>query len=217
MVSNYETMKRKMRKVFLSYDQEALVRRFALCEEGNFLLFPFMGGRCRIDRVQGTVECSDTMEEIFHEADYNEAMTVYDLLCWSRPGAVPAGRYVNMESLSPIGRSPVESTSRFFEEEAVLFDHRAQQLQEALAAMGGILGGKGDAAAEISVFQELRVLFRFWNSDEDFPPEIQFLWDQNVLSYMHYETVWFANHAFVDRLRRLMDRLPIQDAGADRH
>ena len=35
------------------------------------------------------------------------------------------------------------------------------------------------------------MIFRFWNSDEEFPAQLQFLCDRNMLDFMHYETAWF--------------------------
>lgn len=206
MGSNYEVMKRRMQGEFLNYDQSAMIARFGLDADESHLRFDFMGGACRIDRRTGAAECAFPRAEGFREADYNEAMTVYDLLCQSKPDARAAGQFVNMNSLSKLQSASAGLGPGFFRREAKLFDHREPLLRKALARMGGEMLSDGDAAARIAVFRDLSVVFRFWNSDDEFEPEIQFLWDANVLSFMHYETVWFANHVLVQRIQREMQQ-----------
>ena len=203
MESNYEKTKRQMQLEFLKYDQTKMIDRFHLEADEHYLRFPFIGSGCRVDRKTGAVECAVKGE--FREAGFNEAMTVYDLLCWSKPEAFPSGQYVSMESLSSyhIG-SVLREESSLFVSRAKLLDHRIPQLCGALRSIGGLMTESGDAAAYIDVFDGLKALFRFWNSDEDFGPQIQFLWDKNVLLYMHYETVWYAGGIIVSRICEAM-------------
>lgn len=204
MESNYEKMKQQMQGEFLKYNQENMIKRFLLTASETYLIFDFMGGICRIHRKTGRVECSYGYMEGFREADYNEAMTVYDLLCWSKPGAVPSGRFVNMQSISPMRNGTSQLGAGFFSREAKLFDHQDMSLRAALESLGGTSDDSGDVAARIPVFGGLQVLLRFWNSDNEFAPEIQFLWDERVLDFMHYETVWFANHGVIGRVREMI-------------
>ncbi|RHO59919.1 DUF3786 domain-containing protein [Eubacterium sp. AM05-23] len=206
MVSNYEKMKRQMQKEFLKYNQDDMIKRFNIDANERYLTVDFMGGICRIGRKNGFVECNDIDIEGFREADYNEAMTIYDLLCWSKPDAVPAGQFVNMQSISKIHSTAPSANSGFFNQEMKLFDHQDTLLREVLEKLGGVIIDGGDLAAQIPVFCGLDLLFRFWNSDDEFAPEIQFFWDANVLSFMHYETVWFANHVLIRRIREMMEK-----------
>lgn len=209
MISNYEQMKWQMQVEFLKYNQEDMIKRFSLTASETYLLFDFMGGSCRIHRKSGLVETSYGYMDGFCEANYNEAMTVYDLLCWSRPDAVSSGRFVNMQSISPMQNGTSRLGTDFFRQEARLFDHQEESLRTSLEKLGGIADESGDVAARIPVFRGLNVLFRFWNSDDEFVSEIQFLWDERVLDFMHYETVWFANHVLVRRVKDIFDKTNI--------
>lgn len=198
MESNYEKMKRNMQTVFLEYDQEEMTTRFQLEADGEYLYFPFMGVPCRIGRQTGMVECRDLKGENYREADYNEAMTVYDLLCYSSKTAAPAGEFVSVRSLSGIqGSTPTSDSKGFFFRESAEFDRAPDKLRAAIARLGGAPVSGADIAGEIPVFGDLRVRVRFWHSDDEFDAQLQFQWDANVLQYMHYETVWFANGALV--------------------
>ena len=206
MTSNYEKMKRQMQGEFLKYDQDEMIKRFKIDANERYLMIDFMGGICRIARKTGFVECSHMDIDGFREADYNEAMTIYDLLCWSKPGAVPSGQFENMQSISKIHSTVPVANSGFFYQEIKMFDHQETLLRDAMQKLGGVIVDSGDLAAQIPVFCGLKLLFCFWNSDDEFAPEIQFFWDANVLSFMHYETVWFANHVLIRRIREMMEK-----------
>lgn len=205
-MSNYEKMKRQMQSEFLKYNQDSMIKKFPIDADEEYLTFDFMGGLCRVHRQTGFVECKYIYTDVFQEADYNEAMTVYDLLCYSKSDAVPAGQFVNMKSISKFHTALSGSASGFYSREAQRFDKQNTALCDALEKLGGTIDSSGDVAAQIPVFCGLNLLFRFWNSDDEFEPEIQFLWDANVLAYMHYETVWFANGIIVRRVCEIMEK-----------
>lgn len=200
MISNYEITKRKTQSEFLQYDQEEMIRRFHLEADGDWLYFPFLGRECRVGRKSGVVECA--VNGVFQEAGFNEALTVCDLLCWARPEAAPSRGYVIMQSLSPLQTSsPGLGGESFYEREARLFDHHTEELSAAFRALQGEEAAGGDVSAFIEVFDGLKAQVRFWNSDDEFGPEIQVFWDKNALLYMHYETVWYATGALMSRIR----------------
>ncbi len=205
MESNYEKTRRKMQDEFLKYDQQNMIDRFLLESDDRYLSFMFMESPCRVDRKTGGVECFRGGQ--FREAGFNEAMTVYDLLCWSKPYASPSGEYVMVQTLSPLhSASKGLGTDGFLSREAKLFDHRDDELRTALQNAGGRAAKGGDVAALFEVFRGLHIMFRFWNSDDEFGPQVQLFWDKNVLDYMHFETVWYAGRVLISRIRDEMGR-----------
>ena len=204
MESNYEITKRKTQAEFLSYDQEKMIERFHLNADEKYLYFTFFGSECRVNRNNGVVECVEN--GMFREADFNEALTVFDLLCWSKPEAAPSGEYVLMQSLSPLQTATAGlGGNGIYEKEARRFDHCEEELRAALQALGGQETEGGDISAYFEVFDGLQVLFRFWHSDDEFNAQIQIFWDKNVLLYMHYETVWYACSVLISRICRALE------------
>ena len=61
---------------------------------------------------------------------------------------------------------------------------------------GEVPGGDLGYAAEL--FDGLRIGIQFWFGDEEFFPRVRYLWDENALQYLRYETMYFA----VSLLRR---------------
>jgi hypothetical protein len=59
-------------------------------------------------------------------------------------------------------------------------------------------------AYRIPLFDFLPVRFSFWEADEDFPAEIRVLWDTNVQSFMHFETLFYAAGHLLRRMVQWM-------------
>lgn len=104
MANNYETMKLQMRDEFLKYDQGAMIEKFGLRSDDENIYITFFGTEYAVNRSTGNVRSERG------EANYNEAMTIYDVLCWSKPHCRASGR----AAVAPMPRagatSPGESS-----------------------------------------------------------------------------------------------------------
>lgn len=80
-MSNYETMKDRMSSHFLEYDQEKMIRKFALEHDEKYLYIFFVGRKYRINRITGGITWSVDEFRTEENANYNEAMTIYDMSC----------------------------------------------------------------------------------------------------------------------------------------
>ena len=100
---------------------------------------------------------------------------------------------------------------------STIFNQHPDALAKACEALGGIPDGRGDVSYRIPMFDFLPVQFAFWQADEDFPPEMQILWDSNVLSFMHYETLWFAAGHMMRCLEDLITVSPLYTPDSDAH
>lgn len=138
------------------------------------------------------------------KADYNEAMTIYDVLCCSREDCHLAFEWVNVKSLSSVRGGTLEKGSDFFHSAGKYFEGKAEALSRACEKLGGKKLEKGDAACELSLFLFLPVIVRFWDADEEFPASLQILVDKNILDYMHYETFMFAISYLLNRIKEEM-------------
>ena len=79
-VSNYEKTKLSMANVFLQYDQDTMIAKFSLKHDPSWLYLSFVKRIYRINRKSGNVQWSEDDFKTVCEADYNEAMTIYDVL-----------------------------------------------------------------------------------------------------------------------------------------
>ena len=74
----------------------------------------------------------------------------------------------------------------------------------ACEALGGTPLPHGDAAYAIELFDGLCIALQLWLGDEEFPARLRFLWDENALMYLKYETMYFARALLLRRLEKIM-------------
>ncbi len=191
-ISNYEKMKNDMADVFLKYDQEEMIRKFSLEFNQKYLFIHFAGKKYRIHRFTGAVSWSKDSFQTEEKAGYNEVMTIYDVLCYSKKNCCLANEWVNVGSLSAVQGGTLAKGSNFFQNVGEYFDGKTEALARGCEALQGRKLNTGDVAYELDLFPFLPLILRFWESDEDFPASLQILVDKNILDYMHYETLMFA-------------------------
>ena len=124
--NNYEIAKKDAARSFCSYDHEAIAHKWGLSLDGEWLHLTFMQRPCRVSRSTGTVYSQ--VEGEWQEADYNAAMTVYDLLGYAKEGAHPAGSVANMKSLHLGAASIAPSPQNFFKRYIDAFEAHRQKL-----------------------------------------------------------------------------------------
>lgn len=64
-----------------------------------------------------------------------------------------------------------------------------------------------DIGAAFEIFDGLEICVQFWHGDEEFYPRLRFLWDENALQYLRYETMHFAVGLLRSRLYEYMDMI----------
>lgn len=203
-LSNYEITKRRVQGDFLKYDQEKIIQKFALHADEKFLYIKFIGHFYRINRQTGYLEWSEDDFLTCTEGDFNEALTIYDLLCDSKDNCQASGDYINLQSLSSLQSSSKKLGDGLFGGKEKIFDHKEELLSGICEKLGGVKAGKGDVAYEIPLFDFLPCRIQFWNSDDEFEAQLQIFMDKNILDFIRYETVWYAAGHLMRRLTEEM-------------
>jgi len=200
-MSNYDKMLASSQTLFLGYDQDAMIRRWALEHNDDYLYAGYMGQMLRIDRRSGDVGYARAPEEGEYRATrfVNEGMALFDLLTRSPVRPRPTGRWSSISTLGGIIGAGHDRTLSH-EGAAARFQGRCDALAAACRRLGGVPDGRGDVSYAIPVFRDFRILFQFWDGDDEFPANIKYLFDENALQYMHYETLWYVMGTLADRL-----------------
>ena len=206
-ISNYEITKRRVQGDFLKYDQEKMIKKFSLKHDKEYLYIRFIGHPYRINRENGYLEWSEDEFAACTEGDFNEALTIYDLLCDSKDGCRASGDYINLQSLSMLQSSSKKLGDGLFGGKEKIFDHKEELLSRVCERLGGTNAGKGDVAYEIPLFDFLPCRIQFWNSDEEFDAQLQIFMDKNILDFIRYETVWYAVGHLIKRLTEEMKKI----------
>ena len=179
MASNYDIMAAQARKLFLTFDQEEIIRRWDLRADESFLYLELLGEPVLVDRRTG------------EGGSYQQTLILFDLLTKSAVRPYRAGRWSSLSELGGvIGARHEESLKNAALPAA--FAGKCGQLEEACLALNGRKYDKGDASFIIPVFQDFEMLIVFWDADDEFPASVRFLFDANALLYMRYETLWYV-------------------------
>ena len=126
-------------------------------------------------------------------------MTILDWLCDSRPDRYPTGRWINVVSHGHYFHSNLQEEGE--DPLATAFDKEPEKFHKACLALGGQKHQSADISYTLELLDGLQILVQFWHGDEEFPPRLRFLWDENVLRYIRYETTWYAIGMLVKKLK----------------
>ena len=142
-------------------------------------------------------------EKVAVETAFGAAMTAYDLL--SNPNGFPvlAGQWCSHDSFNAVQAGTLQGQLKasVTPPAAQHFSGRIDRLRQAVARLGGTpTDGPGDFSAVLPVLPFFPVLLRFWEQDDEFPAQLQFLWDRNSMRYLTYETSFYTHRAILDRL-----------------
>ena len=86
------------------------------------------------------------------------------------------------------------------------FQDQFSRFCRACEALGGEPFPKGDGAYVFRIFEDLPVVVQLWLGDEEFPPNLRLLWDENSLMYLKYETMHFAKGLLLQKIWKAMER-----------
>ena len=151
----------------------------------------------RLDRKTGGLEYreGDTWRD---GNSYEEVMTLLDLLCDSRDDRRISGRWKNMQSFG------LQLHQNLLEDQrnpaAERFDKDPAGLRKACLALKGEPLAGADISYAIELFDGLRIAIQFWHGDDEFAPRLRYLWDENAMQYIRYETMYFAVNLLLRRI-----------------
>lgn len=199
--SNYDIFREEALKRFLTYDPLPLQRRLNLQREGNDLLVSLFSETYRLSVAEPV--CLDAAGK---PAGVNAVLTLCDLLCHSEQPLLLSPDYKSLASLNRVkgGTTSTTLVSAGGSENEKLFDKYPEALAAACEALGGIRMGKGDVAYRIPLHGDICVQLEFYCSDEEFPPQVTFLFPENVCDYLFFETLYYAIGLLLSKLKAIM-------------
>ena len=208
---NYMLMALKMREQFLKYDQRAMIDKFSLKADSEYIYLNYVLRPYRINRQTGAVQWSADGFATVHDAGHNEVMPIYDLLCDSAPGCKLSGRFNNIRNSARLGHTGMTSSGALYTDAAGMFDGKTELMSRACERLGGVCTPPGDVAYMMNTFDCLPVILRFWEGDEDFGASLSILWDENVLDFIRFETSFYVVGHLLSRIREEMENIKKQE------
>ena len=198
-MDNYDIQRQYAQKRFLSYDQQAIIQRFRLDHDEDFLYTRMFSIPYRMCRKTGLLERQEA--GLWQDANtFNEVLTLLDILCDARDDRRLSGQIQSTQSFGGQIHSGLLELKKDSLAEA--FDREIAGFCRACQALGGKAVAGGDRAYAIELMDGLCVTVQFWHADEDFPAQLQYFWDKNALQYIRYETMYYALGLLQSHLRR---------------
>ena len=201
--NNYLIQAAQAKARFLTYDQQALINKLNLKADDRYLYVAMLSQSYRICRNSGDME-RFTGGAWADANTYEEVMTLLDLLCDSRPDRALSFRWKNMRDFGMQFHQHLLEDSR--DPWAEKFQNDSEGFCRACVALGGTPLPTGDIAYAIELFDGLCIAVQLWLGDDEFPPNLRFLWDENANMYIRYETMYFAKALLLERIGEGMER-----------
>jgi hypothetical protein len=197
-MNNYEKMLSDARLRFTGYDMVTLCARGGVEDGGEDIRTSFLRETVLIHKATGKMYIGG------READFGETLSVFDWLCDGKVHAVAAEEYCTVGTLPGVyvGGSGL---SMEMPRLAKRIDAAPDAFRSACQIMGATEEKLGDLGAKIEIFPGLHMCLKFYFADEEFPPQLTFLWDKNMLQFVRYETVYYIAGCLQKRLLVLIN------------
>ena len=201
--NNYQIQVNQAKRRFLTYDQQELICRCGLRFDSDYLYVTVLSEPYRIHRGTGDMERCHGGNWVDGNS-FNEVMTILDWLCDSRADRYITGRWINVVTHGHYFHGSLqEDTSN---PHARLFDRNPAAFAAACEALKGEKLPGADIGYAIELLDGLRIFVQLWHGDDEFPPRLRCLWDENTNRYLRYETTWFTTALLMERIQENMKR-----------
>ena len=199
---NYAAAAAQARALFAGYDHPAIAKKLGVRLDDTYLYTHMLSQDYCIHR--GTGEISARTGGTWQRVEgFNETLTLLDLVCDSREDRFLTGNWKNMSSFGlQFHQTLLEQADPW----AAYLQEHPEELKRACAALNAASASFGDCAYVIPLFEDLGVMLQLWYGDEEFPASVRWLWDENALMYLRYETMYYAVGMIRARLQQLMQR-----------
>lgn len=197
---NYQLQAQQAKKLFLTYDQQELIRRCRLRFDEKYLYTTLLTEPYRIHRKTGDMERQRRGSWVDGNS-FSEVMTLLDWLCDSRENRYITGRWINIVTHGSCFHSNLQEER---DDDAELFDRDPAAFCKACESLGGEKQSGGDISYAIELLDGLQILVQLWHGDEEFSPRLRCLWDENTTRYIRYETTWYAVKLLIERIKENM-------------
>lgn len=198
---NYLIQANQAKQRFLTYDQQKLIRKLGLEYDEDYLYVKMLCQPYRIHRR--TADFRRLQNGAWVDGNsFGEVMTLLDFVCDSREDRHLAHRWKNMQAFGLMFHQNLLENAR--DPWAEKFQNDPEGFRRACLALSGTPMETGDIAYAIELFDGLCIGVQLWFGDEEFPPSLRFLWDENANMYLRYETMYFAKGLLLQRLQENM-------------
>lgn len=186
LFENFEVQCEQWRGIFSGYDPQRIAGILHLEYDEQYLYIDYFQTPYRLCLKDGVLEkWSD--EAWSRELYFNETMSVYHLLYYTKDFPVASGEWIPNDHLDTRTRSG-RMGDPLLDHFAGKFSGHPERLEEACRRLKGEKLDKGDVGYQFRAFAQVPLQMIFWDADEDFPAQVQLLVDSRITDFVHIET-----------------------------
>ncbi|MCQ2553042.1 MAG: DUF3786 domain-containing protein [Clostridia bacterium] len=189
--NNYEIARQEACKLFAQKDIDQIIKENNLKSDDNYIYITYICREFKIDKKTGELTYLDGSN-----AGFGPTFSIFDFLCHKGTKFL-AGTYGRINSLNEMVATSGVGTD-FFAKDADYFDKHQNELRKACLEVGATEISEADMAFKFPIYKNFNLILRFYESDEDFPASIVFMWDLNTLEFINYETAYYVQGDVVD-------------------
>lgn len=201
-----EVLYEQWTKEFTGFQPERISKILNLKYDEENLYITYFDKLYRLCLKDGRLEKQGDDDQWQNKLFFNESMSVYHVLKYTKDYPGKAGIWVPNSVLDGRVTRNTNMPDPLLDPFARKWSGKCQQLKEACQQAGGMEFDKGDLAFQFTAFPFIDVQLIFWDEDEDFPAQVQVLFDQRVTDYIHCETTGCVTADLLDRIDRFSDR-----------
>lgn len=194
---NYAIQAAQARQRFLEYDPAVLAKKLSAQLDEDYLTVNFLHSPHRISLTTGRIQWLHGGTWIAADS-HEEVMTLLDLVCDSREDRHLSGSWKGMSSFGQQFHQNLLENQK--DDRALAIQQDPEAFCRHCEALGGRKIGSCDLGYAVELFDGLEIGLQFWYGDEEFYPRLRYLWDENALQYLRYETMFYAVSVLQRRL-----------------
>lgn len=204
IVDRYHDQLEKWQQLFREEGFEILERhgRYPIIK-GRYAQIPFFHREYLLDLQTGEILTQDGES---CDLEDMSCMMIYSHLLYLKKDARSAGRPVSYEGIK--GNNHVSAWSGKIKSElkelCVVLEKDTEAVKDQVKALGGELWDKGDFSFSLTAFEDVKFYYIFWRGDEEFSSDVRILYDENILAFMHQESVIILGSIGVELLMETM-------------
>ena len=195
-MNNYDKMLADAQKRCAGYDMAALAAKPGVEDTPEALKTCFLGQAVRIRKADAQVTVNG------EKADFGQALSVYDWLCDRKSYAAASGIFCSVSNLPGVYVSG-KGLGMQMPTLSGRIDRDPAQFRAAMARIGAKQIPLGDLGWQLDIFPGFPMQLKFYFGDDEFPPQLTLMWDQNSLQFVRYETLYYIAGCLHERLRQL--------------
>lgn len=200
--SGYAKLIAPAQDIFARWDHELICKNFLdVASSDDAFFLNFLNEPYKIYKKTGAVmHVGDNEEEACTKP--HTVLAILDMLCSAKPFEL-SGEWCRIAYFSPYVDMGSKGEAALMATCGTHFQNNPQLLLDACKQLGGTayaVNKSADISYKINLFDFFPVIVQFWEADDEFPAQINTLWDKNTLDYLLFETIFYALTCLFERL-----------------